>query len=150
MTNDTIYTADGIYLAWSTFLKTIRLPANKAEARFAKGPEACSKDVERAFGLLQSRWAIVRHPAKTWSHETMWEVMIACVAMHNMIVEYERVGCLFDEGWESEGENVAPHPRPPANLVDFLAVQHEMRDKATHIHLQKDLAQHMWNHLGNN
>jgi hypothetical protein len=55
-----------------------------------------------------------------------------------------------DLGWKSQGENVAPQPGPPADLVDFLAVHHEMRDKATHIRLQKDLVQHMWNHLGNN
>ena len=63
------------------------------------------KDVERAFGVLQSRFAIVRHPARTWSKELMWEVMTACVIMHNMIVEDERDDArLFDQGWEFQGE----------------------------------------------
>jgi hypothetical protein len=29
------------------------------------------KDVEHAFGVLQSRWDIVRHPVRTWSTEVM-------------------------------------------------------------------------------
>jgi hypothetical protein len=65
---------------------------------FAIEQEVCRKDMERAFGMLQSHWAIVWHPARTWSHETMWEVMTACVIMYNMIVEDERDGSLFDEG----------------------------------------------------
>ena len=56
-----------------------------------------------AFGVLQSPWRIVRHPARTWSQKTMWEVMTACVIMHNMIVEEEHDESVFDQGWECQG-----------------------------------------------
>ena len=46
--------------------------------------------MERAFGVLQSHWVIVRHSARTLSVDTMWKVMIACVIMHNIIMENER------------------------------------------------------------
>jgi hypothetical protein len=71
-------------------VKIVRNPTNEKCKRFAKEQEAARKDVERAFGVLQSRWAIVRYPARTWSSERMWNVMTACVIMHNMIVENER------------------------------------------------------------
>jgi hypothetical protein len=53
----------------------------------------------RAFGVHQSLRAIVWHSAKTWSVETMWEVMISCVIMHIMIVEDELDNSLFSQGW---------------------------------------------------
>ncbi|KAK1646961.1 hypothetical protein QYE76_064766 [Lolium multiflorum] len=69
------YLADGIYPDWATLVKTIRNPNSEKTRRFAKMQEACSKDVERGFGMLQARWAIVRHPARTWSLKTMHEAM---------------------------------------------------------------------------
>jgi hypothetical protein len=92
------YLADGIYHSWATFVKTVRNPADEKCKRFAKEQEAARKDVERAFGVLQSRWAIVRYPAKTWSPERMWSVMTACVIMHKMIVENERDDNIYDQG----------------------------------------------------
>ena len=76
--NKGYYLADGIYPPWATLVKTVRHPTTDAESRFAKEQEAARKDVERAFGILQARWAIVRHPARTWSVQTMWELMTAC------------------------------------------------------------------------
>jgi len=57
---------------------------------FAKAQEAARKMVERAFGVLQSRYAIVRGPGRMWDIETLSKIMRACVIMHNMIVEDER------------------------------------------------------------
>ena len=57
------YLADGIYLSWATFVKTIPEPQGNKKKYFAKAQEACRKDVERAFGVLQARFAIVRRPS---------------------------------------------------------------------------------------
>jgi hypothetical protein len=54
------------------------------------------KDVEWVFGILQAYWAIIQHHARTWSVETTWEVMTACVNMDNKIVEKERDDSMFD------------------------------------------------------
>ena len=59
--NKGYYIADCIYPRWSTFVKTISNPVPGGKnAWFAKVQEACRKDVERAFGVLQSRFAVVR------------------------------------------------------------------------------------------
>ncbi|KAK1608299.1 hypothetical protein QYE76_031972 [Lolium multiflorum] len=143
------YLADGIYPPWATLVKTIRNPTSEQEARFAKEQEAARKDVERAFGILQARWAIVRHPARAWDVQTLWEVMTACVIMHNMIVEVERDDSLFDNEWDGQGELVTPQGGP-ASFQDILHAHHEIRDLAVHNQLQADLVEHMWQHVGSN
>jgi hypothetical protein len=58
------YLADGIYPPWSTFVKTIKAPANLKDKNFVAAQESQRKDVERAFGVLQARFAIIRNPAR--------------------------------------------------------------------------------------
>nr|XP_020168165.1 uncharacterized protein LOC109753636 [Aegilops tauschii subsp. strangulata]XP_040260173.1 uncharacterized protein LOC109753636 [Aegilops tauschii subsp. strangulata]XP_040260174.1 uncharacterized protein LOC109753636 [Aegilops tauschii subsp. strangulata]XP_040260175.1 uncharacterized protein LOC109753636 [Aegilops tauschii subsp. strangulata]XP_040260176.1 uncharacterized protein LOC109753636 [Aegilops tauschii subsp. strangulata]XP_040260177.1 uncharacterized protein LOC109753636 [Aegilop len=69
--NKGYYLADGIYPRWST-VKTISntVPGGK-NSYFAKCQEACRKDIEQAFGVLQSRFVVVRYPAQTWSKDQM-------------------------------------------------------------------------------
>ena len=123
-------------------MKTIPNPKGEKRARFAKEQESCRKDVERAFGVLQSRWPIVRHLARCWSIETLGDVMNACVIMHNMIVEDERPERLNDGPWQYQGDNVVPNG-PPAAYKDFLQFHRDMRDRGTHVELQNDLVEHM-------
>ncbi|KAK1626467.1 hypothetical protein QYE76_000782 [Lolium multiflorum] len=101
------YLVDGIYPDWATLVKTVRNPNSEKTRRFAKMQEACRKDVERGFGVLQARWAIVRHPARTWSLKTMHEVMTCYVIMHNMIVENERHDGRNENHWEFQGPTSA-------------------------------------------
>ncbi|TVT99822.1 hypothetical protein EJB05_54780, partial [Eragrostis curvula] len=67
------YLADGIYPSWSTFVKTISKPLGNKRIHFAKTQESVRKGVERAFGVLQARWAIVRGPARFWDQHTLCE-----------------------------------------------------------------------------
>ncbi|KAK1612943.1 hypothetical protein QYE76_036616 [Lolium multiflorum] len=142
------YLADGIYPPWATLVKTIRKPNSEQEARFAKEQEAARKDVERVFGILQARWAIARYSARAWDVQTLWEVMTACVIMHNMIVEVERDDSLFDNDGRA-GELVTPQGGP-ASFQDILHAHHEIRDLAVHNQLHADLIEHVWQHVGNN
>jgi hypothetical protein len=45
---------------------------------------AFRKDVERAFGVLQDHFSLIQYPALICTQEQMWDVMHACVIMHNM------------------------------------------------------------------
>ncbi|CAN7000722.1 unnamed protein product, partial [Brassica rapa subsp. trilocularis] len=84
------YLADGIYPKWATFIQSIRLPQGPKHCLFAKRQEFVRKDVERAFGVLQARFAVVRNPSNLWDKNKLGNIMRACIILHNMIVENER------------------------------------------------------------
>ncbi|CAN6204894.1 unnamed protein product [Urochloa humidicola] len=136
------YLADGIYPSWSTFVKTISKPQTNKRAHFAKAQEAARKDVERAFGVLQSRFAIVRGPARFWDQKTLWQIMTACVIMHNMIIEDER-GQQPDFRYEYVGKKVRPKKNED-RIKKFLQVHKEIEDQEAHHKLREDLIEHLW------
>lgn len=46
---------DGIYPKWPIFMLSILEPSTKKEKLYAKIQEGIRKDIERAFGVLQSK-----------------------------------------------------------------------------------------------
>uniref|UniRef100_A0A0D3CE70 DDE Tnp4 domain-containing protein n=1 Tax=Brassica oleracea var. oleracea TaxID=109376 RepID=A0A0D3CE70_BRAOL len=101
------YLADGIYPKWATFIQYIRLPQGPKHCLFAKNQEAVRKDVERAFGVLQARFAVVRNPSNLWDKNKIGNIMRACIILHNMIVEYERDSYTNASEFQ-QGEDVDP------------------------------------------
>ncbi|XP_058782776.1 uncharacterized protein LOC131657378 [Vicia villosa] len=101
------YLADGIYLEWATFVKTISMPQGEKKKLFAQHQESARKYVERAFGVLQSRFAIIRGPARAWHMETLKYTIYACIILHNMIVEDKRhtYGGNFDYSYDNVDNN---------------------------------------------
>ena len=74
----------------TTFVKTIPRPKGEKRKVFLKYQESQGKDVERAFGVLQSRFAIVHGPARFWDKAYLGRIIRAFIIIHNMIVEDER------------------------------------------------------------
>jgi len=50
---------------------------------------ATREDVECAFGVLQSPWEIVKNPWHQWELQTMNDIVMLCIIMHNMIIDDE-------------------------------------------------------------
>ncbi|GJX57198.1 putative nuclease HARBI1 [Tanacetum coccineum] len=57
---------DGIYPSWAVFVKSTTSPQIRKPKLFAQHQEAIRKDVERAFGVLQARFAFLRRPCLIW------------------------------------------------------------------------------------
>ncbi|XP_020253094.1 uncharacterized protein LOC109830287 [Asparagus officinalis] len=150
------YLADEIYPKWPVFVQSIQMPQGNKHQFFAKQQESCRKDVERAFGVLQARFAIVRQPARMWDLDVLGKIMRACIILHNMIVEDERD--TYSRNWENidfEPSNNASSSASFNVQTDVLPefqvhVQHrsELRDKTQHIQLKKDLIEHIWQKFG--
>jgi len=141
------YLADGIYPAWATFVKAFQRPQGNKKIHFTMAQEAARKDVERAFGVLQARFAMVRGPARMWHKEDLWYIMQACVILHNMIIEDERDE-EDDFNYHQEGipvlQPVDYQSRNPLVLEDFLKIHDEIEDRSSHERLRDDLVEHLW------
>ncbi|OWZ05605.1 hypothetical protein PHMEG_00022277 [Phytophthora megakarya] len=136
------YLTDGIYPPWATLVQTISNPIDNKQKYFAKKQEAARKDVERAFGVLQARWAIVKGPARSWSHSNLAVIMKACIVLRNMIVQDERgENCLYDYDGASD---VALLPRGLNSFDEFVARHQQIRCETKHNQLQHDLVEHLW------
>jgi hypothetical protein len=147
------YLADGIYPEWATFVKTIPMPLGEKRKLFAQHQESARKDVEQAFGVLQSRFAIIRGPARAWHMETLKYTIYACIILHNMIVEDKRhtYGGDFDYSYDNVDNNIAtaetfngPHP----NLATRLQRRANIRERRVHRQLQTDLVENIWERFG--
>uniref|UniRef100_A0A0D3B171 Uncharacterized protein n=1 Tax=Brassica oleracea var. oleracea TaxID=109376 RepID=A0A0D3B171_BRAOL len=101
----------------------------KAEL-FAERQESTRKDVERAFGVLQSRFAIVKNPALLWDKEKIGKIMRTCVILHNMIIENERHGYAQIDTFEFEsGESsrsLKVKRRESIHVGDMLGIRREV------------------------
>jgi hypothetical protein len=141
------YLADGIYPKWSTFVKTISAPQGAKKKHFAAAQESARKDIERAFGVLQARFAIVRQPARLFNVCDIKQIMKACIILHNMIIEDERdEQDTLDFDYEQPDDN-PPEPVShdhPDMLAEFIHNHLRIRDKETHSQLQSDLVEHLW------
>jgi hypothetical protein len=91
-----------------TFVKPFLHPTSVMESRFHSAQGAAGKDMERAFGILQAQFAIVRGPARFWDEKTLWRIMTATVILHNMIIENER-GQDLEHHYDFMGQVVNPH-----------------------------------------
>ncbi|XP_028066222.1 uncharacterized protein LOC114269164 [Camellia sinensis] len=143
------YLADGIYPQWATLVQTISSPQGAKRQHFAMMQESARKDVERAFGVLQSRFAIIRGTVHYWDSKMLANIMKSCIILHNMIVEDEREEHLdFNYDIASTNTPVQLSSTPTNDFQSFLSRHLGIRDKDAYHALCNDLVEHMWYHRG--
>jgi hypothetical protein len=146
------FLADGIYPEWPVFVKSIRLPITEKDKLYAQEQEGARKDIERAFGVLQRRWCILKRPARLYDRGVLRDVVLACIILHNMIVEDEKTPELIEENLDLnlppssstvQAPEFSPHQEIP--LYRVLEKDTDIRDRAAHHRLKNDLVEHIWN-----
>ena len=65
-------------------------PQSDKDIVYAQAQESARKDIERVFGVLQSRFNIVDRPARKWKMVDVGQIMQTCIILHNMIIEDQR------------------------------------------------------------
>jgi hypothetical protein len=138
-------------------LKQFVTHLRKKKVHFTTKQESCRKDIERAFGVLQARWAVLRGLAYGWDRNHLAEMMTACIIMHNMIVE--------DEGDGAGNVDFSGPTGPPKVCNNIPEVRNEWLNnhirselpndpeqditcQATYLSLQHNLIEHLWARRG--
>jgi len=149
------FLADGIYPDWAVFAKSIRLPITDKERLYAKEQEGARKDIERAFGVLQRRFCILKRPARLYDRAVLRDVVLACIILHNMIVEDEKEQDIIEENLYLNVPPSSSTVQEPEFSLDqnvplerALEKDTSIRDKSAHRRLKNDLVEHIWNKFG--
>ncbi|XP_021748592.1 uncharacterized protein LOC110714393 [Chenopodium quinoa] len=133
-------------------------PQTRQDRLFAKHQEAARKDVERAFGVLQARFAIIKKPSLAWDTDILHNIMLACIIIHNMIVEDERetyqnnvnTNEFMNAGGNANEDTTEYQTDRIVDIGLYLSRRTEIEDQQTHLQLKNDLVEHIWNKFGNN
>ncbi|KAL7609494.1 hypothetical protein Lser_V15G13236 [Lactuca serriola] len=143
------YLTDGIYPSWAAFVKSISFPQLRKHNLFVERQEAARKDVELAFGVLQARFAFFHRPCLVWDKDMMGKIMIACIIIHNMIVEDERHTYLYyydpskfittedEESFEYSTQRIG-------DLSCYMTNRAQVRNREAHNALKNYLSEHIW------
>ncbi|GKD90605.1 ALP1-like protein [Tanacetum coccineum] len=135
------YLVDGIYSELATLVKTIPEPADDDHKQilYKKKQESARKDVERAFGVLKKKWAILANPTRALRKDRIVNMMYTCIILHNMIRKYKKVA--ISPRWFPEEAH-----QPEDMLRNEEQVQQVMRwirSSQVHQNLRHDLIEHL-------
>jgi hypothetical protein len=83
------YLDDGIYPPWATLISGIPQLQSTKQKYFTIKQCEYRKDVERSFGVLQAKYAIMKGPTRQWSVEDLKYIADCVIILHNMGIMYE-------------------------------------------------------------
>ena len=143
------YLADGIYPPWATLINGVSSPQSSKHKYFTLKQVAYRKDVERTFGVLQAKYAIIKGPARRFKPVALKYIVDCIIIMHNMGIYYEK----GMEELRIEDYDGATTPRldPNQNVpeVRLLIARHrQIQSRPANEQLKADLIEHVWSKFG--
>ncbi|GKD69101.1 ALP1-like protein [Tanacetum coccineum] len=137
------YLTDGIYPQWSVLIKSIKNPGTNDHKRilYKTKHEAARKDLERAFGVLNQKWKIIKYPARGLTQSRLSDIMYTCIILHNMII-HDNCNAIspdfFPEEQHRDDDPVRTH-------AESMQVTQDIIDRLGHLSLKAYLVEHIWN-----
>lgn len=77
---------DGIYPDYSVLVKGFKAPIGTSQNRFNKWQEKARKDIERLFGVLKKKFAILRKACLKQDRDVVKAIMKVIIALQNFSV----------------------------------------------------------------
>ncbi|GKA84761.1 ALP1-like protein [Tanacetum coccineum] len=135
------YLVDGIYPKLATLIKTIPELADDDNKRilYKLKQESARKDLERAFGVLKKKLAILANPARALKKERIKKMVYTCIILHNMIRKFK--GVAISPTWFLEEAHKPDDLERSAEQVQ--QVMRHIRSAQAHQNLRADLVEHL-------
>mmetsp|Transcript_3458 Transcript_3458/g.7882 ORF Transcript_3458/g.7882 Transcript_3458/m.7882 type:complete len:412 (+) Transcript_3458:205-1440(+) len=94
---------DGGYNHWATMMPPFGATSKPAERRWGEMLESVRKDVECTFGILKSRFRILRHGMRLHKPHSIDGAWFTCCMLHNMLLDYDGIHVLLntEAAWEA-------------------------------------------------
>jgi hypothetical protein len=114
------------------------MPISEKDKLYAQEQEGARNDIERAFGVLRRRFCILKQPARLYDRNQLHNVVLACIVLHNMIVEDEKEDDLEENLDLNEAPSTVIVEEPefsPDQYVTFervLEKDSDIRDRSAH------------------
>ena len=86
---------DGIYPKIARFVKACKMPITIDEEKFTAWQESKRKDIERAFGILQSQWQFIRNGILLMNLNMLSQRITSCIILHNICVSDRIMGDVY-------------------------------------------------------
>ena len=120
------FLGDGIYPTWPIFAVPISSTDNPFERKYSFQQKSVRKDVERLFGVLHSRFEILRRENRRWQLGETIRISNACVILHNVIIRIRQ---------EAQG----PSEQATSDHVDCMMSTQETRMEQSATDLQRNI-----------
>nr|GEX43713.1 hypothetical protein [Tanacetum cinerariifolium] len=126
---------------WVPFVKSITNLADDDCKRlhYKTMHEATRKDVERAFGVLKKKRAILASPARAYIKENLESIMYTCIILHNMIIKdcKEAISPKWYPKKEHQSNDIIRSDEQRYRVIRY------MRSSEAHQMLKADLVEHV-------
>jgi hypothetical protein len=99
--------------------------------------------VERCFGVLQARFAIICNPCRQWGMQGISDIMFACYILHNMIFDDESGVLGLENVFGLAFDDNVPMERG-LTFEQWLQDTEEIKYEDMHYSLRGDLIEHLW------
>jgi hypothetical protein len=102
-------------------VKGYKHPATDEESKFTGWQESARKDIERAFGVLQSKFKVLSYPIHMIEMRGIASLVTCCLVLHNMGVSDRVMGDARETYCPSKSTVEGPE-LPYADPEDVLAI----------------------------
>jgi hypothetical protein len=130
-------------------ISDISSPRSNNHKYFTLKQAEYQKDVERAFGVLQAKYAIMKGPARKFNPVALKYIVDCVIILHNMGIDYEKgMEELRIEDYDDAMRlRLDPNQNVP-EIHQLIARHRQIQSRQANEQLKANLIEHVWNKFG--